>query len=171
MAKITYANKVTLNPQPSIADENKVTDADMNEIKSVVNGLIVNSKSTDDEKAYSCDYVNGLNTYSTTEQRIGTWIDGKPLYRKVINFGTLPSSSSKSVAHGISNLDFITQTYGMTESVQDTYFKTIPSASHSTISAQINIAINNTNVFISTGQDSSLYTKTYIVLEYTKTTD
>ena len=25
------------------------------------------------------------NTYSTNEQVIGTWIDGKPLYRKVIN--------------------------------------------------------------------------------------
>lgn len=37
MAKITYDNKVALNPQPSIADINKVTDADMNEIKQVVN--------------------------------------------------------------------------------------------------------------------------------------
>ena len=45
MAKITYANKVALNPQPSIADENKVTDADMNEIKSVVNSNAVESGS------------------------------------------------------------------------------------------------------------------------------
>lgn len=37
MAKITYNNKVALNPQPSIADINKVTDADMNEIKTSVN--------------------------------------------------------------------------------------------------------------------------------------
>ena len=37
MSQITYANKTTLNPQPSIADENKVTAADMNEIKSAVN--------------------------------------------------------------------------------------------------------------------------------------
>ena len=38
--KITYNNKVSLNPQPSIANENKVSDADMNEIKSVVNAGI-----------------------------------------------------------------------------------------------------------------------------------
>lgn len=25
-----------------------------------------------------------LDTYSTTEQRIGTWIDGKPLYRRIL---------------------------------------------------------------------------------------
>lgn len=38
--KITYSNKVSLNPQPSVANENKVSDADMNEIKSVVNAGI-----------------------------------------------------------------------------------------------------------------------------------
>jgi len=40
LSKITYATKVALNPQPSIAEENKVTDANMNEIKSVVNNGI-----------------------------------------------------------------------------------------------------------------------------------
>ena len=28
---------------------------------------------------------NTLNTYSTTETRIGTWINNKPVYRKVID--------------------------------------------------------------------------------------
>lgn len=37
MAQITYANKVKLNDDPNIPDINKVTDDDMNEIKSVVN--------------------------------------------------------------------------------------------------------------------------------------
>ena len=62
MAKITYTNKVTLNPQPSIADENKVTSGDMNEIKSVVNGLIVNSYSTGNENTYSSNYLNNNQT-------------------------------------------------------------------------------------------------------------
>lgn len=41
--------------------------------------------------------------YSTTETSLGiTWIDGKTVYQKVVNMGTLPSSGgSKSVAHGI----------------------------------------------------------------------
>jgi len=38
MAQITYANKVKLNDDPNIPDINKVTDDDMNEIKSIVNG-------------------------------------------------------------------------------------------------------------------------------------
>ena len=40
LSKLTYATKVALNPQPDIADENKVTDSDMNEIKTVVNDAI-----------------------------------------------------------------------------------------------------------------------------------
>lgn len=39
MAKINYQNKVAVNPQPSIPNENKVTDADLNEIKASVNYL------------------------------------------------------------------------------------------------------------------------------------
>lgn len=42
MAKINYQNKVALNPLPSIPNENKVTDADMNEIKTSVNDLYDN---------------------------------------------------------------------------------------------------------------------------------
>lgn len=38
--KITYTDKVALNPQPSVADENKCTDSDLNQIKSVVNAGI-----------------------------------------------------------------------------------------------------------------------------------
>ncbi len=37
MALITYATKVTINPLPDVPAINKVTDADMNEIKTAVN--------------------------------------------------------------------------------------------------------------------------------------
>lgn len=40
MSMITYANKETLNAQPSIADKNKCTANDMNEIKSVINNKV-----------------------------------------------------------------------------------------------------------------------------------
>ena len=39
MAKITYDDKVALNEEPSIAEINKVTDDNMNEIKTSVNDL------------------------------------------------------------------------------------------------------------------------------------
>lgn len=46
------------------------------------------------------------NIYSTTEQIVGTWTDGRPIYRKVIEYtGTM--SATTSVPHGITNLDFM----------------------------------------------------------------
>ena len=39
MAKITFADKITLAPQPDIAHENKCTADDLNEIKNSVNAL------------------------------------------------------------------------------------------------------------------------------------
>lgn len=52
MSKITYANKVALNENAEISDINKVTDNDMNEIKTVVNNnddelITINAKLTD----------------------------------------------------------------------------------------------------------------------------
>ena len=51
MSKITYANKVAINENAEIADINKVTDNDMNEIKAVVNNnddelITINTKLT-----------------------------------------------------------------------------------------------------------------------------
>lgn len=53
----------------------------------------------------------GLDTdYSTDEKIIGTWIDGKPVYQKTIDCGTLTnassSSASKSVYHRITNYGY-----------------------------------------------------------------
>lgn len=50
----------------------------------IPNNKIVNTSSTSKTDTYSCDYTNKLHSYSTEEQVIGKWIDGKPLYRKVI---------------------------------------------------------------------------------------
>ena len=45
--------------------------------------------------------------YSTDETVIGTWIDGKPIYRKVVTLSTTVTIDSRapSISHGISNID------------------------------------------------------------------
>ena len=70
-------------------------------------GNVVNEKTDSSKDTYSCDYINELNTYSTEEQRIGTWIDGKPLYRKTIEAGNLPNNTYENKPHNISNYDKI----------------------------------------------------------------
>ena len=43
--------------------------------------------------------------YSTDEQIVGEWIDGKPLYQKVVNCGNKNLSSSWTTLCTISNVD------------------------------------------------------------------
>jgi hypothetical protein len=61
MNEITYQNKVALNENPEIADINKVTDDDMNEIKSVVNG---NSQISSNNFGLGTDTWSSSATYS-----------------------------------------------------------------------------------------------------------
>lgn len=79
MGQITYANKVALNENPEIAAINKVSDDDMNEIKSVVNAnynntiQITNSQPTDSDNKIWIDtgeiaqaHTEITNSYSTS---------------------------------------------------------------------------------------------------------
>lgn len=52
-----------------------------------------------------------LNNFSTNEEKIGTWIDGKPIYRMVIS-STTPSSSTVATVGTISNTDLVINLYG-----------------------------------------------------------
>ena len=58
MAQITYADKVALNENSAIADINKVNATDMNEIKSVVNGLLSDTQTNDNTLGYNAPYIN-----------------------------------------------------------------------------------------------------------------
>ena len=128
---------------------------------------VVNQYSTSQTNTYSADYVNNLNAYSTTEKRIGTWIDGKPLYEKVIDFGACPDNSSKNVAHNISNLKRIIRLFGFAGSSTSKGGITLPHGSSSPIA----LYADDTNVTVNAFQNASQYTQTYIWIQYTKTTD
>ena len=184
MSKITYTNKSTLNPQPSIANENKVTSNDMNEIKSVVNenddniGNLSNLKTT--TKTSVVDSINELvdtQLYSTTEVKTNkVWIDGKPIYRKVIT-GTLPAISGSgsvdtNIAHNISNFENYTKISGylIQKSTGNRYnFPILSSSGRLTSLYQI----TSTNIVVRSNNESwSANNWDYeIILEYTKTTN
>jgi hypothetical protein len=80
MAKITWTDKTTLNPQPSIARENKVIDDDMNEIKQVVNtnddnvGDLADLNTTD-----KTSVVNAVNELATGWTLLGTQTGTTPI--------------------------------------------------------------------------------------------
>lgn len=92
--------------------------------------------------------------YRTTER-----YDSKPVYAKAVNFGALPANSSKSVAHGISDMARcfeVVGSYGVQNLVGE--------------AAVTTIGANTENIMIAT--DRNLSAETAIVLmKYTKTTD
>ena len=109
--------------------------------------------------------------YSTTEQLIGTWIDGTNLYRKVIDCGAGPNNTNKAVSTGIpyTGTTFI-NLYGM--AVGSSYSFPInnvrPKESVTTcIGAYITDNSGTADLTIIAGADRSGM-HVYIVLEYAK---
>ena len=93
MAQITYANKVALNENPEIANINKVTDDDMNEIKQVVNDnynntiQITNIEPTDSDNKIWID-TSSLSQSDNTNMKYNDNGTYKDIYVKA--FDTLP---------------------------------------------------------------------------------
>lgn len=104
------------------------------------------------------------NIYSTKEQVVGKWIDGKTLYRKVINFGVLPNATTKSVAHGLSNISFV-KSEGMYSYDDSSLCSVIPNGN---IDDPIRYWITNSSIVVSTLSDKRVFTKCYFILYYTK---
>ena len=73
---------------------------------------ITNEYSIATDKGYSCNYVNDLVNYSTSEVNTGKkWIDGKDIYRKVI---TMQNQAVAQVSVGtISNMDSVVSLNGL----------------------------------------------------------
>lgn len=105
--------------------------------------------------------------YSLAETRCGVWVDGKPLYRKVIDIGALPNNTTKYINHNISNIDIITNYYGVCKSSNNIHFK-LPYTSVTT-TGSIQVYCTNTQIAVQTDVDRSSYSG-YIVIEYTKAT-
>lgn len=165
MSKITYANKVAINENAEISDINKVTDSDMNEIKAVVNN-------NDDDMTTISTNLTNATTYSTDEKRIGTWVNSKPIYRKVIvlESGTI-HAGYYGYNHNISNLDKVLNIYGMcySSTQQQPIQRVVPDEI-----AKWGIGlgdITKSKFALHFGNSYQNINLVYIVIEYTKTTD
>ena len=108
--------------------------------------------------------------YSTSEVDTGyTWIDGKTIYKKTINFGALPNTTMKSVSHGISNVDYVLKIEGIAKRDSDGVFFQIGNSPNPTvgITTAISVTADSDSVDITTGTDRSGMNG-YVTLWYTK---
>ena len=105
--------------------------------------------------------------YSTTEQPIGTWIDGKTIYRTVLDYHNSPLNGNASVDVTSLNIDTLINTNAL---------GTDNSSGYSGSKWAINSVSSNSNRLIYMSNATTLkvegsYYKHWIILEYTKTTD
>lgn len=92
----------------------------------------------------------------------------RQVIRKVINFGALPDTSTKSVGHGISctTSTRFTRIYA-TATKPTVAFSYLPIPYASAVAANIiELYVDATNVNIVTGSNYSAWTNTFVVLEY-----
>lgn len=140
MALITYADKQAMGTQPSIPEVNKVTDSNMNEIKSVVNA--------------NANYLVDSTTYSTTETVVGTWL-GKPRYGRVYSINGTMAQNAWTTLLSISNVDTLVK--GLMGG----------SPNNCVWNDTLLRVVNNNLQYYS----SLAHAYTWVVIEYTKTTD
>ena len=111
---------------------------------------------------------SNLGNYSTTEHLTGKyWVDGKPIYRKVVNFGMLPNSANKTVNHNVSGISDWVSFYGITWNNA----KTAMILPHVDLDSSYSVAlwVTSTAITIKTGQNRNEFSNCYVILEYTKT--
>lgn len=157
----------------------KVTD-DTSNINDILNSIMINEGSSalpyepyvtpsinvDGEEIYNQNVMN----YSTTEQVVGKWIDGKPLYRKVFNITNPTSSNTNYIDISSMNIDTATHLYGYYKTNAGTFG--IP-FHDSNDNLSVMFISGDTNLYIRGrfGNNYTSITEVKVVLEYTKTTD
>jgi hypothetical protein len=114
------------------------------------------------------DFKTLSGNYSLEEQDTGfTWVDGSTIYKKTISIGTLPNATTKSVAHGISNLGNVVKIEGWAYSSYDGFHFPLPFASTVSNNESIQVFAGNQNIIVSTGVNRTAFIS-YITLYYTK---
>ena len=128
------------------------------------------------DKTYSCSYLNNLNSYSTDEIKIGRWIDGKPLYQKVILYtGDISSTIDNQHSHGIENVDTIFVKFAFIQSTGNerlAYSLPVTQYGSNTAHDELSVVINRTKYqfLVQSGWGGENW-HAHIIVNYTKTTD
>lgn len=116
--------------------------------------------------------INTGFSYSTNETLTGgTWINGKPIYRKVVYIGSLPANTASLFSHNISNIDRVVNSSMTWFDIIDNCWWSNRRWDSATI--RISYNVNPTQIWIEAkGVNWSTRTnQAYVIIEYTKTTD
>ena len=110
----------------------------------------------------------GVN-YSAEEQDTGLkWLDGNTIYQTTFDTGTLPNNTTKTVAHGITDLNYVIEVRGFAKNPLTGEIIPLPYTASAGASGQVGVSFTATNIEIFTGGNLGGYTESWITLLYTK---
>lgn len=113
---------------------------------------------------------DSLVTYSTEEQVVGTWIDGKPIYKRT--FYSTSNEQNFNIPHGAS-IDTVVNIDGYYRMWNTTWFRLGCMYYLGNIEYLTALRVSTENIEVSLGgwinRNSDMIT--HVTLEYTKTTD
>jgi hypothetical protein len=171
-AKPTYKTSELEN------DSNFITEAKVDEkIANVASGGSIDlsnyaTKKYVDEQISNIEVSGGssLDIFSTEEQVIGTWVDGKPLYRKVVQYTLTATDGYPQFDTGIRNIEYAMMDMYKSDGgdTNTNYFRTTPASScylNKSNGLFTFILVSGTEPFKA---PIGLYT---FIIKYTKTTD
>ena len=156
MSQITYTNKETLNAQPSIADKNKVTANDMNEIKTAVNDN--DSRITTlENKTVDIEYETPTKT--GRRFKVGsTWKDEYIYYKNIGNLANSATATTYETSISQSSITMITDASGIAvrnDGVSIIMNGARPQNNASAVSVQMTWSNSKFAFYVETGQDRS----------------
>lgn len=139
----------------------------------MLNELLIKDLSEKVEKNSSdIQKIKDAEIYSTNEVKTNKiWIDGKPIYRKVLEFNNVPTGLTQK-NHGISNFDKLIKYSGYYYNSTFGY-NPIPTLTSDNVSGYgIGIGdFRSTTFYFNIGNLRSSTNEIKLILEYTKTTD
>lgn len=112
------------------------------------------------------------NNYSTEEQVVGTWIDGKPLYQKTIKIPDIDKgmSSTKLYKHNIENIEYIFCIDALVVILSTGFSYPVPFSWINNTDI-FTAYVNRTNIGVRNPRHDEGQVDFYITIKYTKTTD
>ena len=127
-------------------------------------------------------YIDAHYDYSTDEKVVGTWIDGKPIYQKTIDFNSITytdANKRRTFTLGtIDDVDMLVDVKGSYSVADNNYLAGVTFVASDPVQPQYSIygVVNSSTHKVTTYFASALVqaltsVKGYVTVQYTKTTD
>lgn len=134
-------------------------------IESLADGTGIGDKAI---TASKLDFATlNFGNYSTSEVDTGfKWIDGKSIYKRTVNFGTLPNNTYKAINHGITSIDrFVTIDTIVSDPTGSSH---VLNSAYGHSTTRESIFVTKTQIGMDTVTDRSAFSA-HVTMWYTKT--